>query len=210
MTGSGDPCHTCECASCVDGSCGRRPVTWCLAPGERRRRGCLPGAGLPTVPSLRGPAGPESRPGILSLSQAGQRGARMEQLGGKPWGMKQRHLGWGWRLFWKPKANRYANTLCELFPRKSSSCCLPRRWQLPALKVPGKAFFSLPHPRAPLPPHLYHKPFPQRSWSPPGRASEMDTPEGLACPSPQQGSKMYTCKDGYKTQSWYFGLKIKK
>ena len=59
VTGSGDPCHTCVCATLWMCSCRRRFVAWRLAPDERMLPGCL---SSPTVPSPRHPAGPKSGP----------------------------------------------------------------------------------------------------------------------------------------------------
>ena len=66
-------------------------MTWRIAPGERMQQ--LSGVICPTFPSCRAQQAPNPGPAILSLSPARQRRARMEQLGRKPWGMKQRDLG---------------------------------------------------------------------------------------------------------------------
>ena len=64
-----------------------------LAPGKRMQQ--LPGAICPTFPSCRAQQAPNPVPANLSLFPVGQRRARIEQLGRKPWGMRQRDLGWG-------------------------------------------------------------------------------------------------------------------
>lgn len=164
---------------------------------------------LPRFPAA-GPSRPQiqAQPSCLFL-QPDREEQGWEQLGRKPW-EKQRDVGWGWgggRFFYKAKANRYATMPSLNYFPEVIFLLLPQEMPAPN-SPPLQESILLPTIPSPTPTSITHL-SPKDPGVFLGGLLRCTLLWGLACLTPQQGRRDEHLQNGYKTQPWYFGLKIK-